>query len=140
MRGSATAPAAETAWAVDGVAGQLQDDSMLVGLVNRGGNKLDQYTTMAVHLQVSGAGHEDVTLTVDIHNATPPGQVQQIAQMGQQGQGAAAPAAEAAHSEADAAETVGLEEEADGAGAGTEGAERAPIEVGAQQTPEQRTL
>jgi len=68
------------------------------------------------------------------------GQVQQIAQMGQQGQGAAAPAAEAAHSEADAAETVGLEEEADGAGAGTEGAERAPIEVGAQQTPEQRTL
>ncbi|MBV8786723.1 MAG: hypothetical protein JOZ00_08545 [Mycobacterium sp.] len=68
------------------------------------------------------------------------GQVQQIAQMGQQGQGAATPAAETAHAEAPTAETVGLEEDADGAGAGTQGAERAPIEVGAQPTPEQRTL
>lgn len=65
------------------------------------------------------------------------GQVQQVASMGQQGQGG-----EAAHAEAAAAETVSPEEDVDGAatGAGAEGGERAPIEVGAQQAPEERTL
>lgn len=72
-------PSVESAWSADGVAGRLGANSMLVGLVNRGGNKLDQYTTLSVSLRAGGPGHEDVTLTVDIHNATPAGQVQEIA-------------------------------------------------------------
>ncbi|OMC15305.1 MULTISPECIES: EspA/EspE family type VII secretion system effector [unclassified Mycobacterium] len=50
------------------------------------------------------------------------GQIQQLAQLGQQGQGAAAPA-----EEAELADDV----EGAGAGLGTEGAERAPIDVAA---------
>jgi hypothetical protein len=62
------------------------------------------------------------------------GQVQQVAQMSQQGQGAAAPAEKAATTE-----DASLAGDVEGAGAGAEGAERAPIDVaqaGSQQTQE----
>jgi hypothetical protein len=77
-------PSVEDAWQAGGVAGQLSADSALVAVVNRGGNKLDQYLSVATALQISapggaGAGSRQGTLTVTLHNGTPPGQSQFIA-------------------------------------------------------------
>jgi hypothetical protein len=73
-------PTVESAWATGGVAGSLTSDSMMAALINRGGNKLDQYMTMGAQLQLVGAGeHTDGTLTVHIDNHAPPGQSQFIA-------------------------------------------------------------
>ncbi len=71
---------AESAWETGGVAGQLQANSLLAGVINSGGNKLDQYlsvhATVATHAQ---GDRTDATLTVVMSNATPPGQDQFLA-------------------------------------------------------------
>ena len=71
---------AEDAWIGGGVAGELSPDSAMVAVINQGGNKLDQYLTVATDLQITpdGGGSEG-TLTVDLQNQTPPGQGQFIA-------------------------------------------------------------
>jgi hypothetical protein len=73
-------PAAEDAWRLGGVAGQLSSDSALAAVINRGGNKLDQYLLVKASLQIVTHGASaDGTLTVKLHNYTPPGQSQFIA-------------------------------------------------------------
>jgi hypothetical protein len=73
-------PKAQAAWEVSGVSGSLTPSSLGVAVVNRGGNKLDQY--LPVHVKVetapSGSGTE-VTMTTTLMNVTPPGLSQYIA-------------------------------------------------------------
>jgi hypothetical protein len=71
---------AENAWRAGGVAGELAGDSTLAAVVNRGGNKLDQYLSVRAELAMSSHGTStDGTFTVRLHNYTPPGQSQFIA-------------------------------------------------------------
>ncbi|HEY7948608.1 MAG TPA: DUF4012 domain-containing protein [Acidimicrobiales bacterium] len=77
-------PSAESAWQAGGVGGQLSSDSAQVAVLNRGGNKLDQYLSVEADLRITpGPGPaSDATqgsLTVTLQNQTPPGQSQFIA-------------------------------------------------------------
>jgi hypothetical protein len=73
-------PAVEDAWTAGGVAGRLSPDSAMVAVINRGGNKLDQYLSVSTTLGLTPrAGATAGTLTVDLQNRTPPGQSQFIA-------------------------------------------------------------
>jgi hypothetical protein len=75
-------PAAESAWQAGGVGGQLSSNSAMVALINRGGNKLDQYLSVQADLSLtpsSGSGATRGSLSVDLQNQTPPGQSQFIA-------------------------------------------------------------
>jgi hypothetical protein len=73
-------PTAETAWEKGGVAGQLSPSSLLAAVINRGGNKLDQYLGVHVRLDIVPKGDKaDATLTMDLSNNTPSGQSQFIA-------------------------------------------------------------
>jgi hypothetical protein len=73
-------PAAEQAWEAGGVAGELSSNSAMVTVINRGGNKLDQYLGVGADLAISGSGGATTgTLTVTLQNQTPPGQSQFIA-------------------------------------------------------------
>jgi hypothetical protein len=68
-------PSTEAIWRSTGVSGQLTADSLDADVINRGGNKLDQYLTVhsALHLVTHG-GQTAATLTVTLANHTPPGQ------------------------------------------------------------------
>lgn len=73
-------PGAESAWEQGGVAGTLTAQSLLVALMNGGGNKLDQYMTVKCAVGFSRHGRvTSATLTVVLQNQTPPGQSQVIA-------------------------------------------------------------
>jgi hypothetical protein len=81
-------PTVEAAWQAGGVAGQLAPDSAMVSVINRGGNKLDQYLSVGANLQIDGPAGSPTptstatraaTLTVTLQNQTPPGQSQFIA-------------------------------------------------------------
>jgi len=73
-------PDAEAAWVQAGVAGQLAPDSMMAAVINRGGNKLDQYLSVDTDLDLHTQGKRTLgTLTVHLRNATPPGQSQFLA-------------------------------------------------------------
>ncbi len=73
-------PIAQTAWQVSGVSGQLAADSVDVSLINRGGNKLDQYMPVDVGVTTEPSGQNTkVTMTTTLDNQTPPGQSQFIA-------------------------------------------------------------
>jgi hypothetical protein len=75
-----TVPATEEAWVAGGVAGRLQSDSALVAIVNRGGNKLDQYLSVTNDLQIQPeSGYRRAQLVITLRNTTPPGQSQFIA-------------------------------------------------------------
>jgi hypothetical protein len=71
---------AEQAWVESGVAGTIRSDSLLTAVINRGGNKLDQYlgVTSSLTLHTSGS-RTQATLTVRLDNRAPPGQSQFIA-------------------------------------------------------------
>ncbi len=73
-------PATEAVWRSIGVSGQLTGDTLASNVINRGGNKLDQYLSVSnsLHL-VSHADSTSATLTVNLANRTPPGQVEYIA-------------------------------------------------------------
>jgi hypothetical protein len=72
-------PAAEAAWTEGGVAGELSPDALLAAVINRGGNKLDQYLDVRVRFRcISKGKNTDATLAVDLYNHTPPGQSQFI--------------------------------------------------------------
>jgi hypothetical protein len=65
-------PEQQRAWQAVGVAGRLQRDSVLVGLSNRSGNKLDQF--LKLHADVTHRSVDDgteVTLRIRVENRTP---------------------------------------------------------------------
>jgi hypothetical protein len=68
-------PSTEAVWRSTGVSGQLTPDSLAANLINRGGNKLDQYVTVGTALHLVTRGNQTAaTLTVTVANHTPPGQ------------------------------------------------------------------
>jgi hypothetical protein len=73
-------PVAERAWRQGGVAGALSPSSMMVSVMNQGGNKLDQYLSVGATVSSAPVGREhDVELKVHLDNQTPPGQSQFVA-------------------------------------------------------------
>ena len=73
-------PVDQAAWQVSGVSGSLSANSVDVSLINRGGNKLDQYVPINVAVTTTPAGSDTaVTMTTRLTNGTPPGQSQFIA-------------------------------------------------------------
>jgi Protein of unknown function (DUF4012) len=73
-------PATESAWRKSGAAGLLAYDSVDADLINRGGNKLDQYVAVNVGVSAAPSGtNTAVTMTIHVANKTPPGQSQYIA-------------------------------------------------------------
>ncbi len=73
-------PRAQAAWVAAGAGGTLTPSSLAVTVINRGGNKLDQYVNVSVHVATrpDGSGTA-VTLTSTLDNRTPDGQSQFIA-------------------------------------------------------------
>lgn len=68
-------PKTQAAWSGAGVAGRLQGSSLMADIINRGGNKLDQYLSQNVSLQLTPHGSDtDGTVTMTFKNSTPPGQ------------------------------------------------------------------
>ena len=67
-----TRPAEEAAWEAAGVAGTLRGNSLLLAVINRGGNKLDQFlpTRASLELRTSGA-HTDAVLRVTMADQSP---------------------------------------------------------------------
>jgi len=73
-------PAAEQAWVSGGVAGKLSSDSAMAAVINRGGNKLDQYLPVDAGLTIATTGARTTgALSVHLFNHTPPGQSQFLA-------------------------------------------------------------
>jgi hypothetical protein len=73
-------PAEQADWAAAGVDGALGPDSVLVGLSNRGANKLDYFQRLTGDLGVEVAGDETlVTLRVTLHNSVPTGEPPYVA-------------------------------------------------------------
>jgi hypothetical protein len=73
-------PGEQQAWAAAGVAGALSTDSLLVSVVNRGGNKLDYFLEVAAELNfMPGAKDTDCTLRLLLRNRVPPDQPRYIA-------------------------------------------------------------
>jgi hypothetical protein len=73
-------PRTEAAWRGAGVSGQLQPSSLMADVINRGGNKLDQYLSETVSLRLTPRnGQTDASLTMTFANHTPPGQAPFIA-------------------------------------------------------------
>jgi len=65
----------QAAWSGAGVAGQLEPSSLMADIINRGGNKLDQYLSETVSLRLTRHGQQtDGSLTMTFSNHTPPGQ------------------------------------------------------------------
>ncbi len=73
-------PATEAVWRSTGVSGQLTSTTLVSDLINRGGNKLDQYITMnsTLHLVTHGE-RTSATMSVSLRNNTPSGQSAYIA-------------------------------------------------------------
>jgi hypothetical protein len=70
----------EAAWSGAGVAGRLEPSSLMADIINRGGNKLDQYLSENVSLHLTRRGNQtDGSITMTFSNRTPPGQSSFIA-------------------------------------------------------------
>ena len=68
-------PTTEAAWRGAGVSGELQPSSLMADIINRGGNKLDQYLSENVALRLATSGSQTkASLTMTFTNRTPPGQ------------------------------------------------------------------
>jgi len=68
-------PADEQAWETAGVAGTLKPNSLLLSVVSRGGNKLDQYLGVTSDLSVRRAGNRtEGAVRVTVRNSAPPGE------------------------------------------------------------------
>ena len=73
-------PTAEAAWVASGSAGTLTPSSLTVNVVNQGGNKLDQFLPVSVHLATRTDGSSTaVTMTTTLTNRTPDGESQFVA-------------------------------------------------------------
>ena len=68
-------PRTQAAWRGAGVSGELEPSSLMADIINRGGNKLDQYLSEAVSLRLTPHGKQtEGSLTMTFSNHTPPGQ------------------------------------------------------------------
>jgi len=73
-------PEEQAGWESAGLDGELDSNSMLVGLVNRGCNKLDWFIDVAASFDVETvAGEREGVLRVAVQNSTPPGESSYIA-------------------------------------------------------------
>jgi len=67
-------PVEEKGWVAAGMAGDLRRDSLLVSVLNRGGNKLDWFTRTEGRIVTTPAGDgEDVSVQLTIRNDAPAG-------------------------------------------------------------------
>lgn len=66
---------AQRAWEQAGVSGSVDPDELLVGVMTRGGDKLDQFQSVRARLATASVpGGTQVTLRVEVENRTPPGE------------------------------------------------------------------
>ena len=74
-------PVQQAAWEVAGVDGGLQEDSLLVGAVNRAANKVDWFLDASASIEASPApsGGTEVTVEIGLANSTPEGEPRYIA-------------------------------------------------------------
>ncbi|MDQ4069042.1 MAG: DUF4012 domain-containing protein [Actinomycetota bacterium] len=73
-------PREQEDWAVAGVDGSLRPESLLVAVLNRGGNKLDQFLEVSSELDVTQAGPDTFfTVRLTLANNTPGGEPEYIA-------------------------------------------------------------
>lgn len=73
-------PEAQAGWAAAGVGGEVRADGLLVGLINRGANKLDPFLAVESTFSTSTvAGATRVALRVVVENRTPAGEIAYIA-------------------------------------------------------------
>lgn len=71
----ASRPEEQRVWERAGVAGAVTEDSLLLAVLNRGGNKLDQFLDVESRLAFTAQGNgTDAVMTVSLRNTTPPGQ------------------------------------------------------------------
>jgi hypothetical protein len=76
----ASRPEEQAGWHDAGADGRLRDNSLLVSVLNRGGNKLDRYLETSADLGCAPAGPDRAcTLRVDLRNTTPVGEPPYIA-------------------------------------------------------------
>ena len=79
----------QDAWRSAGVDGAVKADSVLVGILNRGGNKLDRFLQVDATLDIAAAGPtgaasdkrgpgREAVLRVALHNTVPPGEPQYV--------------------------------------------------------------
>jgi hypothetical protein len=67
-------PVEQRAWETAGIAGALEPESVLISLMNTGGNKLDQYMLVDARLRSDERGAQrDVRIRVRVRNNTPEG-------------------------------------------------------------------
>lgn len=69
-------PDQQAAWEAAGVAGDLEDDGLFLGMYNVSGTKSDPFIDVAADIVVEG---EDVTATVTVTNGIPDGEPQYVA-------------------------------------------------------------
>ena len=70
----------QAGWAAAGLAGRLGSSSLAVGVLNRGGNKLDRFLETANRLELRPVpGGQQATLAVRVRNATPTGEPPYVA-------------------------------------------------------------
>lgn len=64
----------QAAWEALGVAGELEKDDLILSLINRGGNKLDQFMNLSATISQEHSGSSrSVSLGIEITNNTPEG-------------------------------------------------------------------
>jgi hypothetical protein len=68
------------AWRAARIAGTVEADSLLVSVLNLGGNKLDQFLHITGRMEVRRSGQENVvTVRLHLENAVPPGEPPYVA-------------------------------------------------------------
>ncbi len=73
-------PDEQRGWVAAGIDGALAEDSLLLGVQNRGGNKLDQFLSVDSSLEVTAAGDKvEGVLTVRLRNDAPLGEPRYVA-------------------------------------------------------------
>jgi len=72
--------AAQRGWKAVGASGEVGGDGVLIAVINRGANKLDQFLAVENRMSTSRAGADtEVALAVTLDNKTPPGEIPYIA-------------------------------------------------------------
>lgn len=68
-------PTQQAAWEELGASGEVPADALMLSVLNRGGNKLDQFLELAAEMRVerSGGGERRMTVEVDVANGAPEG-------------------------------------------------------------------
>ncbi len=70
----------QSVWTLLGVDGSLRHDSVLLSVLNRGGNKLDYFLSIAADVKVAPVGKEtEVTVALHLENRVPEGEPTYVA-------------------------------------------------------------